>query len=127
MLDEVSLQAVVVKELLAERVLDTLTCRNSIHVWQKVLEINWADKTIRRQIFAVVNSIMKGRWAETAMQETGSIICQNIFESADADEKNNCVTEILERLCECAANQWGVWVVQHIIEHGEGLVSLVGT
>lgn len=30
---------------------------------------------------------MKGRWAEIAMQETGSIICQNIFESADVGEK----------------------------------------
>lgn len=29
------------------------------------------------------------------------------------------MSEILERLCECAANQWGVWVVQHIIEHGD--------
>lgn len=30
------------------------------------------------------------------------------------------MSEIIDRLCECAANQWGVWVVQHIIEHGDG-------
>jgi hypothetical protein len=42
---------------------------------------------MRAKIFSVVNGVMKGRWAETAMQETGSIICQNIFESADVGEK----------------------------------------
>jgi hypothetical protein len=42
---------------------------------------------MRAKIFRVINGVMKGRWAETAMQETGSIICQNIFESADVEEK----------------------------------------
>lgn len=46
---------------------------------------------MRPKIFSVINKIMKGRWAETAMQETGSIICQNIFESADVEEKVRCV------------------------------------
>ncbi|UZJ57212.1 hypothetical protein CBS101457_006532 [Exobasidium rhododendri] len=118
-LDEESIRAEVAEELLSDQVFETLTCRNSIHVWQKILEINWTDSEIRVKIFKVINSVMKGRWAETAMQETGSIICQNIFESADVEEKKDCVSEILERLCECAANQWGVWVVQHIIEHGD--------
>lgn len=51
------------------------------------LQINWTHEQFRLTIFDVINKTMKGRWAETAMQETGSIICQNIFETADGEEK----------------------------------------
>lgn len=121
LLDEVeSLRKVVVEELLSSNVYETLVCRNSIHIWQKILELHWpTNGEMRARIYAVVNKTMKGRWAETAMLETGSIICQNLFECANADEKHDCLVEVLQHLCDCACNQWGVWVVQHIIEHGE--------
>ncbi|EPQ27269.1 uncharacterized protein PFL1_05192 [Pseudozyma flocculosa PF-1] len=108
----------VVEELLSSRLEESLTSRHSVHVWQKVLEIDWTHASFRSTIFAVMNRQMKGKWAKTARQETGSIICQNIFESADADEKSDCLQEVLAEAEECASNQWGVWVVQHIIEHG---------
>lgn len=60
---------------------------------------NWSESEMRTKIFGVVNSVMKGRWAETAMQETGSIICQNIFESADVEEKVEREEEGGERVC----------------------------
>ncbi|PWN44127.1 ARM repeat-containing protein [Ceraceosorus guamensis] len=109
----------VVEELLNDRLMETLTSRNSIHVWQKVLEINWSSAEVRQRMFDAINNVMRGKWAQTARQETGSIVCQNIFESADREEKRECISEILEQLCLCATNQWGVWVVQHILEHGE--------
>ncbi|PWN53305.1 ARM repeat-containing protein [Violaceomyces palustris] len=115
------LKVMVVEEMLTSRLVETLTSRNSIHVWQKILEINWTHSGFRSAIFTTINKMMKGRWAQAAMQETGSIICQNIFESADMEEKKDCLEEVLEKLPECAANQWGVWVVQHIIEHGNEL------
>ncbi|KAN0062966.1 meiotic PUF protein 1 [Thecaphora frezii] len=116
--EDESIKVSVVEELLTSRLEESLTSRNSVHVWQKVLEINWAHPSFRSTIFAVMNRQMKGKWALTARQETGSIICQNIFESADTDEKHDCLEEVLEEAEECASNQWGVWVVQHIIEHG---------
>ncbi len=108
----------VTEELLGSRLDQTLTSRHSIHVWQRILETEWTRPQFREQIFASINRQLKGRWARTARQETGSIICQNIFESAQPAEKAMCMKEVLEELDECATNQWGVWVVQHIIEHG---------
>ncbi|EST08275.2 Pumilio RNA-binding repeat [Kalmanozyma brasiliensis GHG001] len=108
----------VAEELLGSRLDQTLTSRHSIHVWQRILETEWTRPRFREQIFASINRQLQGRWARTARQETGSIICQNIFESAQPAEKAQCMQEVLEELDECANNQWGVWVVQHIIEHG---------
>jgi hypothetical protein len=108
----------VVQELLGSRLDQTLTSRHSIHVWQRILESEWQRSSFRDEIFASINRQLKGHWARTARQEAGSIICQNIFESAQPDEKARCMQEVLDELEECATNQWGVWVVQHIIEHG---------
>lgn len=116
--EEEPLKKQIVEELLSRNLLESLTSRNSVHVWAKALEIRWTEDGFRRHVFQVINDAMAGRWADTAMQETGSIVVQNLFESAQEDEKKDCVSEILDRLPECAANQWGVWVVQHIIEHG---------
>ncbi|CDU22547.1 uncharacterized protein SPSC_01177 [Sporisorium scitamineum] len=113
-----NIREAVTEELLGSRLDQTLTSRHSIHVWQRILETEWSRPQFREQIFAAINRQFKGRWARTARQETGSIICQNIFESARPEEKAQCVKEVLEELDDCATNQWGVWVVQHIIEHG---------
>lgn len=101
-----NIKNMVVEELLADRIEETLVSRNSIHVWQKILSICWGPDfpDARRRLFSVVNATMKGKWAETACQETGSIVCQNIFESASSDEKRDCMGEILEKLKDCAAN-----------------------
>jgi len=115
---EESVREAVTEELLGSRLDQTLTSRHSIHVWQRILETEWKRPQFREQIFASINKQLKGEWARTARQETGSIICQNIFESAQPTEKAECMQEVLEELDECATNQWGVWVVQHIIEHG---------
>lgn len=115
---EEGVREAVTEELLGSRLDQTLTSRHSIHVWQRILETDWKRPQFREQIFASINRQLKGRWARTARQETGSIICQNIFESAQPGEKAQCMQEVLEELDECATNQWGVWVVQHIIEHG---------
>ncbi|KAJ9475608.1 putative mRNA-binding protein PUF3 (putative) [Pseudozyma hubeiensis] len=114
----VNIREAVTKELLGSRLDQTLASRHSIHVWQRILETEWSCASFREQIFAAINTQLKGQWAQMARQETGSIICQNIFESAQPAEKAQCMHEVLEQLDECAMNQWGVWVVQHIIEHG---------
>ncbi|CAD6973970.1 unnamed protein product [Tilletia controversa] len=109
----------VVQEMLDNRLAETLTSRNSIHVWQKLLEIKWSSYEFRKSIFRKINDTMRGHWARTAVQETGSIICQNIFESADAEDRQECILEILANLKQCAMEQYGVWVAQHLVEHGD--------
>ncbi|KAL9935433.1 hypothetical protein V8E36_005781 [Tilletia maclaganii] len=109
----------IVKEMLENRLAETLTSRNSIHVWQKLLEMNWTSKEFRKSIFRKINDTMRGQWAHTALQETGSIICQNIFESADPEDRYECITEVLGNFKQCAMDQYGVWVAQHLVEHGD--------
>lgn len=109
----------VTDELLRSTLERTMTSRNSVHVWQQVLETDWTDAAFRKHLFSTINQQLRGKWAFMATQETGSIICQNIFESAkDEADKYDCMHEVLMHLEECATNQWGIWVVQHIIEHG---------
>lgn len=112
------LQRQIVEELLCSDIYSTFTGRYCVHVWAKILEIRWTDANFARTVFETINAAMRGRWAGLAMQETGSIIVQNLFESAIDRDKAACIAEVLERLPDCAANQWGVWVVQHLIEHG---------
>lgn len=110
----------VTEELLRSQLDQTMTSRNSIHVWQQILETEWTDSNFRKHMFSTINEQLKGKWTFVATQETGSIICQNIFESAkDKAEKQECMQEVLANLEECAPNQWGIWVVQHVIEHGD--------
>lgn len=119
--EDESIRMQVVEELLQQsaNLVDALTSRNSVHVWAKALETKWSSEAFRRRVYETINAAMKGRWAAIAMQETGSIVVQNLFESAvDDDEKRDCVEEILERFAECVVSQWGVWVAQHIIEYG---------
>lgn len=112
------LKLCIVEELMRCDLVMTLTSRNSVHVWAKVLEIKWSDPAFHRSLMGAINAAMAGRWASIAMQETGSIVVQNLFESTNPVGKAACIEEILQQLDQCASNQWGVWVVQHIIEHG---------
>lgn len=59
---------------------------HSCVIWCR-LQARWSDKSIRKDIYQAINDAMRGKWAQAAMQETGSIVCQNIFESADDTEK----------------------------------------
>lgn len=112
------LQRQIVDELLSNDMFSNFTSRNCVHVWAKILEIKWRDAAFGRRVFESINGSMRGRWHQLATQETGSIIVQNLFESAREEDKAECIQEVLDRLPDCAANQWGVWVVQHLIEHG---------
>ncbi len=120
MLDEPEdVKRAIVEELLREHLMETLSARTAVHIWQKALEIRWNDATFRARLFEQLNSTLRGKWSEFVMQETGSIICQNIFESADRAEKEECIQELLQHVPDCAQNQWGVWVIQHLIDHGD--------
>lgn len=52
-----------------------------------LFQIEWSHEDFRTTLFEIINQTMRGRWAETAQLETGSIIVQNLFESGNEDEK----------------------------------------
>jgi hypothetical protein len=108
-------KASMVHELL-RRIPETLMDKNGSHVWQKLLEIRWADAP--PQIARYLTNSLRHSWNAVAKEETGSLVVQNIFENCLEDEKRECIDEILADLEDIAKGQWGNWVVQHLIENG---------
>ncbi|KFH62883.1 hypothetical protein MVEG_11407 [Podila verticillata NRRL 6337] len=98
------------------RICDTIVHRYACHVWQKVFEIRWTDAP--PAVMTYVNSAVGGRWASVAVDETGSLVVQNIFENCAEHDKRPVLNEILQSVTTIAKGQWGNWVVQHILEHG---------
>ncbi|KAG8838695.1 hypothetical protein FRB91_002426 [Serendipita sp. 411] len=120
---EEDIKRIIVNELLDNEPAYTLTSKHCSHVWAKIMEINWVDSPAP-PIFNVVNRSLRGKWASLACHETGSLVVQTIFENMDdTDDKLIIVDEILTNLSEVVKNQWGAFVIQHIIEHGDAAVS----
>ncbi|KAF9912101.1 hypothetical protein EC991_001047 [Linnemannia zychae] len=98
------------------RIRETIVHRYACHVWQKVFEIRWTDAP--PAVMTYVNSAVAGRWAGVAVDETGSLVVQNIFENCAEHDKRPVLNEILQSVTTIAKGQWGNWVIQHILEHG---------
>ncbi|PVG01850.1 ARM repeat-containing protein [Serendipita vermifera] len=120
---EEDIKRIIVGELLANDPAYTLTSKHCSHVWAKVMELSWHEGPAP-PIFPVVNRSLRGKWASLACHETGSLVVQTMFENMDdVNDKRVIVDEILENLDDVVKNQWGAFVVQHIIEHGSADVS----
>ncbi|KAI8647218.1 armadillo-type protein [Parasitella parasitica] len=134
--DETS-KASLVSELLV-RIPETITHKYACHVWQKVFEIRWHGSP--PPIMKHIHQALKNQWDRVALDETGSLVIQNIFENmTEIDKvniqtnhsathyltaKNTCVqrpilNEVLDNIVPIAKGQWGNWVVQHVLEHAE--------
>ncbi|KAI8595999.1 armadillo-type protein [Dissophora ornata] len=98
------------------RIRETIVHRYACHVWQKVFEIRWTDAP--PAVMTYVNNAVSGRWASVAVDETGSLVVQNIFENCAEHDKRPVLNEILQSVTTIAKGQWGNWVIQHILEHG---------
>ncbi|KAF9922882.1 hypothetical protein BGZ65_009296, partial [Modicella reniformis] len=98
------------------RISQTIIHRYACHVWQKVFEIRWTDAP--PAVMTYVNNAVSGKWATVAVDETGSLVVQNIFENCPEHDKRPVLNEILQSVTTIAKGQWGNWVIQHILEHG---------
>lgn len=67
------------------RIRETIVHRYACHVWQKVFEIRWTDAP--PAVMTYVNSAVAGRWASVAVDETGSLVVQNIYENCAEHDK----------------------------------------
>ncbi|KAG0252310.1 hypothetical protein BG011_007048 [Mortierella polycephala] len=99
------------------RIRETIVHRHACHVWQKVFEIRWVDAP--PAVMTYVNNAVVGRWASVAVDEIGSLVVQNIFENCTEHGKRPALHEVLQSVTTIAKGQWGNWVIQHILEHGD--------
>jgi transposase-like protein len=73
---------------LAVRISETITHRHACHVWQKVFEIRWSPGK-SPNIMSNVHKALKNQWTHVALDETGSLVIQNIFENLTESDKVN--------------------------------------
>ncbi|KAI9247373.1 armadillo-type protein [Helicostylum pulchrum] len=117
-LDHVSepVKAELISELFV-KIPETITHKYACHVWQKVFEVRWSTDTT--PMMNHIHESLKGRWAQIALDETGSLVIQNIFENLTEEDKRPVLDEVLQSTAMIAKGQWGNWVIQHILEQAE--------
>ncbi|CAO0797412.1 unnamed protein product [Mucor circinelloides] len=113
--DETS-KASLVSELLV-RIPETITHKYACHVWQKIFEIRWQYSP--PPIMKHIHQALENQWDRVALDETGSLVIQNIFENMTETDKRPILNEVLNNIVSIAKGQWGNWVVQHVLEHAE--------
>ena len=65
---------------------ESFTHKYACHVWQKTFEIKW-EHISPPPIMEKVHTALKGKWAQIALDETGSLVIQNIFENLTEEDK----------------------------------------
>lgn len=108
----------VVRELLQESLLITLTTQHSQCLWHKILQMRWSDPSMPLEIRESIHDALRGRWASFANTETGSTLCQHLYDSKILCDMDDGMQELLQELVGCVCDPWGVWVIQHLLEHG---------
>lgn len=111
-----SVKAELVSELFVS-IPETITHKYACHVWQKVFEIRWSIHAT--PMMKQIHESLQGRWAQVALDETGSLVIQNIFENLTEEDKRPVLDEVLQSTVMIAKGQWGNWVIQHILEQAE--------
>lgn len=73
---------------------------------------------MRAHIAAALHAHLQSRWLAVATDEVGSVLVQDLLRSGLVGASSACVAELLAHFVECVCNQYGVWVIQHLAEHG---------
>lgn len=104
-------------EEMSASVHQSLTDRYACHVWQKIFELRWTQGPPACTAMNVVSSL-RGQWADVCLDETGSLVVQNIFENFEQQDKQEIIEEVLAAFPRLMTGQWSNWVIQHLLEHG---------
>ena len=107
----------VLHELLQTPLAQTLLRPSAAPVWQTIWTLPW-DAEVRAHIAATVQAHLQGRWLAVATDEVGSVLVQDLLRSGLVGASSACVAELLAHFVECVCDQYGVWVIQHLAEHG---------
>ncbi|KAA1066772.1 hypothetical protein PGTUg99_023529 [Puccinia graminis f. sp. tritici] len=131
------------QELLKKK--ETVTHKSAGHVWARLLSVGGgSSSTISLStgngkatglnqygdgagksggLERSLNELLKGEWAATAKDEVGSLIVQSVLENWNETAKADVVEELLADIYSCAVQQWGNFVILHLIEHSTGAIQ----
>ena len=65
---------------------ETITHKYACHVWQKVFELRWIQVPAP-PVMQRLHAVLQGQWTQVALDETGSLVIQNIFENLPEVDK----------------------------------------
>lgn len=130
-------------ELLKKK--ETVTHKSAGHVWARLLSVGGGSSDTlslnagSEKISGVnqygdtagklgglessLNELLKGEWAATSKDEVGSLIVQSVLENWNEAAKADVVEELLTDIYSCAVQQWGNFVILHLIEHSSGAIQ----
>ncbi|KAH9819176.1 armadillo-type protein [Melampsora americana] len=130
------------QELLKKK--ETVTHKSAGHVWARLLSVGGSSSAMHLHVSGLnvkkpnglnqygsgvgspgelernLNELLKGQWAKTAKDEVGSLIVQSVLENWSEAEKTDVIEELLAEIYSCAVQQWGNFVILHLIEHSSG-------
>ncbi|KAG8981301.1 hypothetical protein FRB94_009367 [Tulasnella sp. JGI-2019a] len=113
---EEDIRLFVLEELLLGDPALTLINKHASHVWSRIMELTWSAPA--PPIFTFVNKALKGRWVELATHETGSLVVQHMFENCVEEDTRDCLEEVFSGFTAVVRDQWGAFVIEHLLEHG---------
>jgi hypothetical protein len=70
---------------LLDHIPETIIHRYACHVWKKFLAVRWEGSPPR--IMERINETLRGMWHEIALDRSGSVLVQIIFESCVEEDK----------------------------------------
>ena len=115
----------IAEQLLSSRLYYSLTSRNSMHVWRKLMDVGLPAETLGA-ISVAVHRVLLGRMHDMITQEAGSVVCQALLEGGVVAWDSSLIDEVFSRFRENACNQWGAWVVQYLVGSGDEQAQLRG-
>lgn len=105
-----------IRRELIGRVSDAIECKHCNHVLQKlIVEMNPQDSKF--VIDEIVNT--KGSAAYVAQHLFGCRVIERLLEHCKADDLKPLIEDILSNSHDLCMNQFGNYVMQHLLEHGQ--------
>ncbi|PVH75549.1 ARM repeat-containing protein, partial [Cadophora sp. DSE1049] len=95
---------------------DTIIHPYASHVWKKLLTVRW--EIPRPHIIEYLNKGLCGMWHKIALNRSGSVLVQTIFENCVEEDKRPCIEELFVNIDIVSHGQFGSWCIEHICEHG---------
>ncbi|KAG0151485.1 hypothetical protein CROQUDRAFT_103736 [Cronartium quercuum f. sp. fusiforme G11] len=139
------IRGLISQELLKKK--ETVTHKSAGHVWARLLSVGGSSSAMHLHASGLkvkkpnglnqygsgvgspgelersLNELLKGQWAKTAKDEVGSLIVQSVLENWSEAEKTDVIEELLADIYSCAIQQWGNFVILHLIEHSSGSIQ----
>ncbi|WFD00437.1 hypothetical protein MYAM1_003186 [Malassezia yamatoensis] len=108
----------VLNEMLRAPIVPRIMNAAALPIWRDILHTKWPDPS-RVGIMHTLQMQLQSQWTHVAMNDVGSVVIQECFQAKLLKENSSGVAELVVHCIECLCDQYGVWVIQCLVEHGD--------